>query len=114
MIGFIPEPLQLKSIGYGLANGSQTMTRMPQRTFASLLVAAALVTGCATTGPGVTPGPESRVVPFSEGTGAPPLTVSIGLTALRPGEPIDAALDRADAALYQAKRAGRNRCVDAG
>lgn len=38
------------------------------------------------------------------------LTVSIGFTEFRPDENIDAALKRADDALYQAKAAGRN-CV---
>lgn len=38
-----------------------------------------------------------------------PITVSIGLTAWRPGEDQQALLARADRALYQAKQAGRNR-----
>ncbi len=39
-------------------------------------------------------------------------TISIGVAAVRVGsEPIDAALARADAALYAAKRDGRNRVV---
>ena len=76
MSGLAQEPFQLKQIGYGLANGSQTMTRMPQCTFASLLVAAAFVAGCASTGPGITPGPESRVVPFPEGAGGQPVAGS--------------------------------------
>ncbi|MDB5848651.1 MAG: hypothetical protein JWP29_2403, partial [Rhodoferax sp.] len=37
------------------------------------------------------------------------LTVSIGLSSLRPGEDIQALYQRADQALYAAKRAGRNR-----
>ncbi len=40
-----------------------------------------------------------------------PITVSIGAAQLRDGEEGDALLDRADAALYEAKRAGRNRVV---
>jgi diguanylate cyclase len=37
------------------------------------------------------------------------VTVSIGLTAFRPGEHSDLVLKRADQALYRAKHAGRNR-----
>ncbi len=39
------------------------------------------------------------------------ITVSIGVAALQPDEPWEAWLARADAALYQAKREGRNRSV---
>ena len=42
-----------------------------------------------------------------------PVTVSIGIAALRPGESIEAWLSRADNALYEAKHAGRNRCATA-
>lgn len=38
------------------------------------------------------------------------LSLSIGLTLLNAGDNLDAALQRADEALYRAKRAGRNRC----
>ncbi|MHB8764036.1 MAG: diguanylate cyclase [Deferrisomatales bacterium] len=40
---------------------------------------------------------------------APLATVSIGVAVHRPGEPLVALLRRADAALYEAKRLGRNR-----
>lgn len=41
-----------------------------------------------------------------------PLTVSVGVAELRPGDSWDSLLSRADAALYVAKRTGRNRvCV---
>ncbi|HEY8329390.1 MAG TPA: diguanylate cyclase [Rhodanobacter sp.] len=40
-----------------------------------------------------------------------PVTASIGVAALRPGESIEQWLSRADKALYEAKRAGRNRCA---
>lgn len=43
--------------------------------------------------------------------GPPGCTFSGGLAAPRPGECVEALLRRADAALYAAKRAGRNRCV---
>jgi diguanylate cyclase (GGDEF)-like protein len=39
------------------------------------------------------------------------LTVSIGLTSLRSGETLESLCRRADAALYAAKRAGRNRVL---
>src|SRR6185437_2616863 len=42
------------------------------------------------------------------------VTVSIGVAALRPGESIEQWLSRADKALYEAKRGGRNRCAVAG
>ena len=37
------------------------------------------------------------------------MTISCGVTAVRRGDSIDSLLQRADAALYAAKRAGRNR-----
>lgn len=39
------------------------------------------------------------------------VTASIGVAALRPGESLEHWLYRADKALYEAKHAGRNRCV---
>jgi diguanylate cyclase len=40
------------------------------------------------------------------------VTFSAGVTAYRPGEPIERALERADEALYEAKRTGKNRtCI---
>ena len=41
------------------------------------------------------------------------VTVSIGVAALQPNESIEQWLSRADKALYEAKHAGRNRCVTA-
>jgi len=41
------------------------------------------------------------------------ITFSAGVTAYRPGEAIEAALERADVGLYEAKRTGKNRtCVN--
>ncbi|PVZ12513.1 MULTISPECIES: diguanylate cyclase [unclassified Pseudomonas] len=42
-----------------------------------------------------------------------PLSLSAGMTLLEPGDDLDDALQRADKALYQAKREGRNRCCAA-
>ncbi|MGR8921678.1 MAG: diguanylate cyclase [Gammaproteobacteria bacterium] len=39
------------------------------------------------------------------------VTVSVGIAAVRAGEPPTAPFERADAALYRAKAAGRNRCA---
>jgi two-component system, cell cycle response regulator len=39
------------------------------------------------------------------------ITISLGVAMLRQGETMEALLERADAAMYQAKRAGRNRVV---
>jgi diguanylate cyclase (GGDEF)-like protein/PAS domain S-box-containing protein len=46
--------------------------------------------------------------------GAPPVTASIGIVHLRPGRGADATLAAADSAMYDAKRAGKARSVDAG
>lgn len=43
------------------------------------------------------------------GPGVPPMSVSIGVTVLQAGDDADAALRRADALLYAAKEAGRDR-----
>jgi diguanylate cyclase len=45
------------------------------------------------------------------GTPLPPVTLSVGVTALLPNDSAGATFDRADKALYKAKDAGRNRCV---
>lgn len=44
-----------------------------------------------------------------EVAGLPPVTASIGLAPRRPGEALDALVERADVALYAAKEAGRDR-----
>lgn len=46
--------------------------------------------------------------------GTRPVTFSAGVARHRPDESVDALLARADAALYEAKRTGRDRCVVAG
>lgn len=42
------------------------------------------------------------------------ITVSIGVTEFDPGEPVEAAIERADTALYEAKNNGRNQIAIAG
>ena len=48
-----------------------------------------------------------------QGLGAANLSLSVGMTLLVPGDDLDDALQRADQALYRAKREGRNRCAAA-
>ena len=50
-----------------------------------------------------------RQVAESGAEGAPPCTMSVGVAVIRPTEPFDALVARADAALFRAKDAGRNR-----
>ena len=47
------------------------------------------------------------------GLDIPDLSLSAGMTLLRAGDELDNALQRADQALYRAKRDGRNRCCAA-
>ena len=44
------------------------------------------------------------------GVEVPVLSLSAGMTLLYSGDDLDEALQRADQALYRAKRSGRNRC----
>jgi diguanylate cyclase len=39
------------------------------------------------------------------------VTISVGVSLLKPGDDTDSLIERADACLYAAKRAGRNRVV---
>jgi len=48
-----------------------------------------------------------------QGLGLNNLSLSVGMTLLEPGDDLDDALQRADQALYRAKRSGRNRCAAA-
>jgi diguanylate cyclase (GGDEF)-like protein len=52
---------------------------------------------------------EIEEKPFNAGDEPLHCTISIGAAALKPGEPAEAFVKRADAALYMAKRSGRNR-----
>jgi diguanylate cyclase len=44
---------------------------------------------------------------------APSVTASIGVASSRSGESLDQLINRADSAMYEAKRTGKNRCVQA-
>ncbi|MCW3149936.1 GGDEF domain-containing protein [Stutzerimonas stutzeri] len=48
--------------------------------------------------------------PVDPGIQAGQLSLSVGLTLLNAGDDLEASLQRADEALYRAKRSGRNRC----
>jgi diguanylate cyclase (GGDEF)-like protein/PAS domain S-box-containing protein len=47
-------------------------------------------------------------IPLSDGLGTVHTSLSIGVALARPGEPTDALIARADTAMYEAKKAGRN------
>jgi diguanylate cyclase len=55
-----------------------------------------------------------RIVGKSTGEDYGTVTLSIGVAAFRPGEPLAEMLGRADAALYHAKKNGRNRVASEG
>jgi len=54
---------------------------------------------------------HARITRRSTGEDIGNVTVSIGVTEFRPGEPAEAMISRCDAALYRAKRAGRNQTI---
>ena len=57
---------------------------------------------------------RSRLSEVLAGGSVPPFTVSVGLAAAEAGEAMTEVIDRADAALLDAKRLGRNRVVASG
>jgi diguanylate cyclase len=54
---------------------------------------------------------ECKITRRSTGEILPEITVSIGIAQFRLGEPVAQLIERCDAALYLAKRTGRNRVV---
>ena len=54
---------------------------------------------------------ECKITRRSTGEILPEITVSIGIAQFRLGEPVGQLIERCDAALYLAKRTGRNRVV---
>lgn len=65
--------------------------------------------------PGAGPAPEVLRAALSQAAGAAcgvSATASMGATRHRPGETLETALHRADQALYEAKAAGRDRCIE--
>jgi diguanylate cyclase len=49
-------------------------------------------------------------IEFNVGQEVVPVTMSVGLTGLIASDTMETAFERADQALYRAKRSGRNRC----
>jgi two-component system cell cycle response regulator len=57
---------------------------------------------------------SSRAFPLSDGKGALPVTISVGIASFAsPSDTLETLLKRADEALYKAKRDGRNRVIQA-
>ncbi|HGY5076793.1 TPA: diguanylate cyclase [Citrobacter gillenii] len=52
---------------------------------------------------------EQKKIPYPQGE--IDITVTAGITRVRPGETLDTALGRADRAMYEGKQTGRNRCM---
>jgi len=54
---------------------------------------------------------KKQIVNRTTGKPLGAITLSVGAALYRPGEDLAAFIERADSALYRAKKEGRNRCV---
>ena len=105
MLAAIADVLQANLREYDLCGrwgGEEFLILLPETTLeGGLAVAEKLRAAVATCEPGGIMRPEIEV------------SLSVGVTLYDADEPIETSISRADGALYEAKTAGRNRCVAA-
>ena len=57
---------------------------------------------------------SKELIKRSTGENLGRITISVGIAEIQPGESSSHLIERADKALYMAKKSGRNRCIVAG